>query len=1152
MRTSPRKLATRVLDRHFFKALGDYRTFAASEDGTFVLDWSGVEWGDATSLLVLGATLGSYKNPKSRFKIRLGERAKSTDEHRVFLKFFADQGFLEAYAKFSDFEWSVDGKQISDIPTLKEHLVSFPKLTNLRGADCIHAKLISIEQFKSDAQLFDNFIEELMREARVRLRDTAFGENPYVRDRIFQKLRKLLFELTLNIVEHAYPDAIDGYAAIYVRVRTRRPSRGDAARAWDEIWKSENTTALVSKQIELDANADWLEIFICDAGRGLVADLPNWKISKTSAPDLIKAIKTASKSTHKLFSIGHQLFKLPLSRFDRGDDGRPAITGLQFLGHMLGLDEDFCKIYTEGQWLGARHPWAPDAAGSREFTASENSAAALGTTFVIFLQPTEQQTSYPGDTWQQADPVALKKIVETLKNVSESASDSFIFDRREVENQSPPSQLEASEILSLVPTVILRPRRNLTKNAASKWIEAFAGTMRQGPSWAAENLVIAELTPSQAIILAEAIKRFLISDGQAKNLYLVSEEFAVCCLSTSGHGYHFDVDQKKAAAFLSNPLSEGIPSAQSLVLHLRKIDSSIFWSQSNAKGFRHFYLHGRIRWDDGIEMSGYLDLSTALTDPIKYRACRRALRRVLQLLPSSRAIKSDDIISSLLADVTNGSYRTRSAKRLEQTIPVGSVSVTSRTIGRHLERLGSAGGQAVVLFVHADGKIATGAREPLPGLLWDPPPTPLDQELKTYSRIPDTPFVAERGEKSIPIVRFRPTEFPNEPFSDPFYPRGPSETYSDFIRYRALKLGHWNYGGRHDLLTINLAQMVDYSILERGPLIEWLRAEFHNLFVKKDGGLGLPAALMVYPSHEVTDQIIQFIKTDCEFIDALGRAEIVPIKFIGSHSVSPLLASPSAIEEIRDAILRSGRSRPATVILDDAAVSGKHLRELTQVLTEAGSGTVYTLALLDRTGLPVREGVMEDFLRRHRRYWRWDVPTIGHGRDCILCAAMRRIHAMSEQPILPPYRHRLSEWIEDWSPTNVSEWHTRGLTPAVFENEIKITFGLSQQRGVEYRNEVSHKSSTGLAAMVVELSRLTTKADAALSKSDSILATMETSEDKSSYTQAIIEIVGSQLIIFLMNSPIGRKWNATGCLCGSYGYRLSRIEQRVLRGYASP
>lgn len=1113
---------TRISDRQTFQFIGQYRSYCQSDTTKLTLDWSTVEWADVLSLLVLGSTLASYKSKTLAIRIDLGSADDSTIGHRIFLKFLADQGFLDAYSKFSEFALSTFDddirrttiRTVTSLRAIKDLSLSFPGPTNLRGADCIHAKIVPIQELKTHSAAFDQFIDTLMQEARVRLRDAAFGNNPYIRDRILQKLRKILFELTLNIVEHAYRSIPSGHAAIYVRVRTRRPTNRSAMREWDSVWNAEQNEALVATSAQIDTNADWLEIFVCDAGDGLLSHLKEWKLAFKD-PEIDTIVDRALRSKRRLFSIGHQLFRMPLSRLSREANGRPHFTGLQFLGYMLGLDEDSCRIYTEGQWLGARHPWPVGIEqGSRELTAASPPSIAPGTSFAIVLQPPEQQTTYPANAWILPTDHNLRQIASSLRSAGNDQPDSLVIDRRELDDQSPPSAVTTLNSQLPQSIMIFRPRRSLTKNTLAKWIENFAGLFARSPVWNFDVLIIAELTPSQAIILADTITHFSASPDSERTIYMVSEDFSVCCLSKQSNERRFVFDRKRATAFLTNPPHPGIPTASALALHLRTLDSTIFWSRVQSRDCINSFLDGTIHWTNDVILSGYLDLAIALSDPLAYRACRRSLRRVLQLFPQHKAVKTDDLISSLTADVTGGAYRPRQPSDEQTVLPIGSIAVTSTTINKQLERLTDNGTDAVVLFVHRDAPIRQSSRRPLAAMSWIPTSTERTRREPHYYRIPNTPFVAEGGEKSIPIVRFRPSDDAGTAFESPFYPRNPTQTYSDFLQHRALKLGHWDYGGRHDLLSINLSQIVEFSVLERSPLLSWLRNELEDLCSQACSDTA-PSFLLVYPSHEVTDKIIQIVSTDPDFERIRIAARIIPIKFIGSHSVSPLLVSPSIIAAIRSELSSTDNSR-TSVLLDDATVSGKHLRELTQILREAGSERVHTIALLDRTGLPVREGVMDDFFRRHRRYWRWDVPTMGHGRECILCAAIRRVQAMAEQPLLPPYKKRLREWITEWRSTNIADgWHNNGLTPVQLHSPISVAFGLGGDSSSPTRNEVRHTISTSLAAIVVELSRLTTKADTALSKTVKLDAERTTSPERSTlYTQAIIEIICSQLILF--------------------------------------
>lgn len=113
----------------------------------------------------------------------------------------------------------------------------------------------------------------------------------------------------------------------------------------------------------------------------------------------------------------------------------------------------------------------------------------------------------------------------------------------------------------------------------------------------------------------------------------------------------------------------------------------------------------------------------------------------------------------------------------------------------------------------------------------------------------------------------------------------------------------------------------------------------------------------MYPSHAVTDEIIAHFKGVDRLAHLLSEAGIVPIKFLGTKTVSPHRASPLADQRLKETI--AGKSKVSAVILDDGTLSGKVLRELTQLLQSLGAGEIHTVVLLDRSGLPIHDGIME-------------------------------------------------------------------------------------------------------------------------------------------------------------------------------------------------
>ncbi len=344
-------------------------------------------------------------------------------------------------------------------------------------------------------------------------------------------------------------------------------------------------------------------------------------------------------------------------------------------------------------------------------------------------------------------------------------------------------------------------------------------------------------------------------------------------------------------------------------------------------------------------------------------------------------------------------------------------------------------------------------------------------------------------------------------FAEPLYGRTPEDTYNDFQRLGVLKTGHWKYGSRHDLQTINMRLAFRFSFLELGPLYVWLKDQFKRLFSLDNENKTALAQLLIYPSHRVTDSILDRIRQDPGFVGVLPEGGMIPVKFLGMHTVSPLLASHLVAYRIQKLVTERNWADWSAVIFDDGAVSGKHMRELTQFL-QSLNANVYTLALLDRTGLPAQEAVFEKFSRRHSRLWRWDIPSLGNKRDCPLCQGLAITQTYSDRLPSERQKKRLSEWSELWKVRDVdTEWHHGGLQQTHFVPPLKITFGVDEDsNGKRQEKDLFLNNSTAATSVLLELTRLTSRVDVTMKKAKIVAKTNP---------DAAIEMIASQLLLFL-------------------------------------
>lgn len=379
------------------------------------------EWGDPLALLALGAmlyTINEYRSEtEQQINVLLGEHSINSIQHSIFLKFIAEQGFIKAYGNFATFHFNNKVFNTKEnIALLVSELSQFEQPVNYRNADCILANFIGVNDFRNDQDKLHNKVDELITEASERLIDSAYTKDPLTRDRLLQKIRKIFFEIISNSVDHAYPvefqgQPLKGYVGVYARLRGELPNNFDEAREWRRLVEVERFTKNCPTINRFDPNplAPWIEIFICDVGVGLLANLDEWVIpeymkKETDTLELLKKDIKEGKVRDPLRTISKMLFSLPLTRIANRLESRSSVTGLLLLGIMLQQDGDFSRIYTGGEWVGNRHPWSTNFSTDgclnvyRHANISKD-YCSRGVWYAFSIQPEQNKLEYPQTKW---------------------------------------------------------------------------------------------------------------------------------------------------------------------------------------------------------------------------------------------------------------------------------------------------------------------------------------------------------------------------------------------------------------------------------------------------------------------------------------------------------------------------------------------------------------------------------------------------------------------------------------------------------------------------------------------------------------------------------------------------------------------------------
>ena len=1070
-----------------------------------------VTWGDPLSVLYLGVILAQTNTSVDQIEIDLGSSISQNaadDRHCVFLKFLAQQKFLSSLSQHAKLK--LDGQFLTDPISLEkeiDRLARYGQAAHFQNADCIKVEIVNLHDQEFQGTNLQAFVEKLIEEA-VALNGVSeqFNADREVADELFQKLRKLLYEPLLNAQEHAYTSTKEpAYAGIFARVRGAKPQDSSLGNKWEESDRLARSGVPQAFSFKPTKYFPWLELYICDAGVGLTENINNWRAPDPADQIRINRIAKMRRSDrlNELFSM---IFKAQFSSADREVSERGIMTGLTHIGRLLELGQDHCRLFSDdGTTMAEQTPWTPekqkkggyDRRSKRSEFRNRKAVPVSGTAFVFSLQPHDQTVPLSTENgWQKPTASQFQKVIAHLIDNENDfpggiPAIQFVDKRREDHGAPAPGDLSRD-------FVILRPPRLFAKNDLISWVSKIAKSEKD------VVLCIVELSRFQAFYLAEILEAEKRTFLSSVRIFLVSDDWHVLTLTNKSIRGQLTKD-RTASETLFDP--DEILWLGTVIELLRKADSDIFWSNlENSPNnsaevlITPFFHPGNVEWKPGIWLDGYLDLTHALVNRDRYRACRRAMRRSLSLYPNYKVVPSDDLISSMLVDIERR-YPPKPSPHAEpqgqndglnHRVIVGSISVTDDT-NNSLELLPD------TPFINLFSRPVGSEKKALNALLWRTPENKKNLiPVDGWKGIRGTPFIGKHGEYDVSIVRYDVDEEGNLDFQHPLYPVDPNETYKEFERLKILRTGHWEYGARHDLLTLNLQLGLNRSFLDHGNVATWLEQEIADHFSPRPNEVPeqkswSPAAFLIYPSHETTDLIIRWVQKRITQGPLLRKAglrpnQLIPIKFLSTHTVSPFLISPVIRERIKKLIPK--KKEWTALVLDDANLSGKTIRELTQFLQSLGAKSPRTLTLVDRTSLPVEPDLVSNFRTRHSRLWRWDVPSLGYSRDCLLCRALDQARLLISFSVLPSHRERLAQWLDLWSPKNPTlDWHKQdaGLKPVPFKRKMKITFGASPKKGKDDDDEtrirkIEASDSTIAASIIAEISRLTTRTDVANKK----------------------------------------------------------------------
>ena len=687
--------------------------------------------------------------------------------------------------------------------------------------------------------------------------------------------------------------------------------------------------------------------------------------------------------------------------------------------------------------------------------------------------------------------------------------------------------------------IMVLPQRGYAKNDITKYLRELIDRLTSAYTTGNKlTAIIADIPVHESATYIAALKDSKFNKNIDKNIskisriVLVNVRLDVCVLLAEDRGVHYFSFNESSSIQMykktGNPYFAPAQNISSIIEWLRFHDSYVLWDYLEKTHLNdNTYLNASIKWNgENKYIEGYLDFAQTLTDTFCKQLYMMNINRLPGLFSNKKTRMSamDNLVKNLVAEIN-------SAERFdgfEKITCVGSIQVSGFTekastaiINKDTYAL------SVHFFKHPNSVAKAHYIFLWPNLGFFKKKFPKSQE---YERVGRTPVVARGGWKYYKLIRF-------DRNNKSIYKRSPRETYADFQRTNptVMKIGHWVYESHHDLLTVNLWQILKLGFLEQNDLTCFLLSNLYSALALSENELtsqGLvwrhkieeylsmidenrnsylvsgEFAAIVYPSHPVSDFVMDRFKecVSSTSTDKIRRIiAVFPVK--QNRGGSALLLSPLALERIQSCL--NGFSKNRRILLfDDALVTGRTQKDLEHLLRGLGAEEVQIVTLLDRRRMPGQ--VLHD--KRIKAYWRLDVPVLGTEMTCPLCRAIGVATVFSHtvnKRVFPI----VDSWIKEWhciSP--MIDWKTNGLDPTYFEprNPFKkmsveeTESGKYQQIGGESEQILINRTS-GIIAYVTELQTMTSRDDLTLHYCE----TEGTLNDDSK-----IELLASQLLLF--------------------------------------
>lgn len=1052
------------------------------------------EWVSPLPILAIATELMSFSGAGRSVEIDLGEGASSDEGAKRrwrTLKYLSFHGFLSAFVSREDilvrFQFDTTGEKgregqwyegAAGLKAVRE-TIDRSRVELIYGDSIVLPvtiwRLPSSNAINLTATVRAK-VRELLKQADTSLFRFKTESRKY-RDVTLQRLNQILLELVENAAEHAYVESMSGFVGLYARVRHTKSEEAIGER------KREISKSPLLGKVLLNEKQQQIELFILDVGRGLCADLENWKSEELRALEGGKSLAQPLRQTASL------LFLRPLSRHDRAEKEvarlRGSSTGLMHLNKILshGEGNDRTRIVTGTEWLAGPHP-RPSGFHDNVISTEghkQNPESIAGTFYHLGISPAvipELNTQwFSSDKATSADTrrSVISKFVAT-KPPRQLVSN--VIDIRNGEGiESVQSRVANKSATTLGATVVRVNRvaeKNLVNMIVVSWLLGTAKSKRKS-----SLLFLCDLGRYQAVDTVWVVEqlfsgkeRYDLSGwiGEA-SIFLITEDLCCTELRLTFKARRDGLTQLSVGRATAD-ISKLDNRLVFLLEELRVCDSVAMWARVHALSGTttpNPILLKDVLWPSSganVVLPYYLNFSPLIQDEDAARCIRRSLRRVLALFPQANHHALDTLVGTSLHDAKK--WLIPPPKDSVEMVLVGSLSVSGSTLSR-FRKPPKTSLTAVVDSIRTpyfSNSSRSGSTPHLAALLWDSSLETTTSNTPSYRRVGRSAYVEEILPVPAPVK----------------YDEG---LYLEIESARLIKVGHWAHGDRHSLLELNAEIAIDQSGASESGAIPFLVDELTALCKTNRVVLAFPVDKLAYRlAHHVK------FRLNTTEVNAGGGLTLLPLSFMPRFAGGLTRFAPLVAKAARISAQETNAKKPIAVFLDFGFITNRTVRHAVRQLAEAGFEDIRAMGLLNRSSAPdlPSESLQKAPISKTfpRTYWRWNVPVLGTGTHCPLCGALPALGRLSRivddshaDLVLP-----LRELGEAWKAREITDfWEEYGLTPLPLADAVRDAIApLAEQI-----SSVPAYSSSTLAARAIEYLRTTGDAETPLRLAQALL-----------------------------------------------------------------